>query len=141
MPQHTTHGQGGSPHVIRKLRSETEIAGNASPFCLESGTSGPCRDRCHCLSPAPLFTSVKCTLRQKKTESTISRVRFVAGAATASRPVVGPTQPPAQWVSGVSSTGVTFPGRDADQSLPSGVEVEKTWSCTSTSHTSLWRGA
>jgi hypothetical protein len=41
-----------------------------------------------------------------------------------SRPVLGPTQPPVQWVPGVLSPGVKArPGRDADHSPPSSAEV------------------
>jgi len=36
-----------------------------------------------------------------------------------SRPVLGPTQPPVQWVSGLSPGGKERPGRDTDPSLPS----------------------
>jgi hypothetical protein len=49
-------------------------------------------------------------------------VRFPAGqrifpVASVSRPALGPTQPPVQWVSGVLSLGVKArPGRDADHS-------------------------
>jgi hypothetical protein len=42
-----------------------------------------------------------------------------------SRPALGPTQPPVQWVPGVLSPGVKArPGRDADHSPPSIAEVE-----------------
>jgi hypothetical protein len=42
-----------------------------------------------------------------------------------SRPALGPTQPPVQWVSGVLSPGVKArPGRDAENSPPSSAEVE-----------------
>jgi hypothetical protein len=42
-----------------------------------------------------------------------------------SRPALGPTQPPVQWVPGVLSTGVKArPGCNADHSPPSKVEVE-----------------
>jgi hypothetical protein len=49
--------------------------------------------------------------------------------ASASRPAMGPTQPPAQWVSGGGGGryfpgGKARPGRDADHSTPSGAEVE-----------------
>jgi hypothetical protein len=44
----------------------------------------------------------------------------------ASRPVLGPTQTPIQWVSWVKR-----PGREADHSLPSSAEVNE-WSYTST---------
>jgi len=41
-----------------------------------------------------------------------------------SRPALGPTQPPVQWVRGVSR-GKKRPGRDADPSLPSSAVVMK----------------
>jgi hypothetical protein len=40
-----------------------------------------------------------------------------------SRPALGPTQPPVQWVPGVLSPGVK--ARDADHSPPSSAEVVK----------------
>jgi hypothetical protein len=44
--------------------------------------------------------------------------------SSASRPVLGPTQPPVQWVPGVLSPGAKAqPGRDADHSPPSSAEV------------------
>jgi hypothetical protein len=45
--------------------------------------------------------------------------------SSVSRPALGPTQPPVQWVPGVLSPGVKAgPGRDADHSPPSSVEVK-----------------
>jgi hypothetical protein len=45
--------------------------------------------------------------------------------SSVSRPALGPTQPPVQCVPGVLSPGVKArPGRDADHSPPSSVEVE-----------------
>jgi hypothetical protein len=46
---------------------------------------------------------------------------------TASRPALGPTQPPIQWVPGDLALGVKRPGREADHSLPSSAEVENAW--------------
>jgi hypothetical protein len=44
--------------------------------------------------------------------------------ASVSRPALGPTQPPVQWVPGVLSPGVKArPGRDADHSSLSSAEV------------------
>jgi hypothetical protein len=58
-----------------------------------------------------------------------------------SRPVLGPTQPPMQWVPDVLSPGVKQPGRGADYSPPCSGEVENAWGCTSALHTSSWCGA
>jgi hypothetical protein len=52
--------------------------------------------------------------------------------ATASRPALGPTQPPIQWVPGAPSLGEMRPGREADNSPPSNAEVKNEWSYTST---------
>jgi hypothetical protein len=50
----------------------------------------------------------------------------------ASRTAPGPTQPPIQWVPGTLSLGINHPGREADHSPPSSVEVKNAWSHTST---------
>jgi hypothetical protein len=47
--------------------------------------------------------------------------------STSSRPALGSTQPPIQWVPGVKRQG-----READHSTPSSAEVKKTWIYTST---------
>jgi hypothetical protein len=52
--------------------------------------------------------------------------------ATASRPVLGPTQPYIQWVPGTLSPGVKRPGREDDHLPPSSAEVKNTCSYTST---------
>jgi hypothetical protein len=44
---------------------------------------------------------------------------------TASRPALGPTQHPIQWVPGALSLGVKPPGREADHSLPCSAEVKE----------------
>jgi hypothetical protein len=49
-----------------------------------------------------------------------------------SRPVLGPTQPPVQWVSGALSPGVKLQRREADHSPPTSAEVKRTWIYTST---------
>jgi hypothetical protein len=48
-----------------------------------------------------------------------------------SRPALGPSQPPVQWVPGLSR-GKDWPGRDADLSPPSSAVVMEGWSYTST---------
>ena len=48
-----------------------------------------------------------------------------------SRPASGPTQPPVQWVPGLSR-GQRRPGRDADHTPPSSAEVKKELSYTFT---------
>jgi hypothetical protein len=52
--------------------------------------------------------------------------------STSSRPALGPTQPPIQWVPGAFSLGVKRRGRKADHSPPASVEIKKTWLYTST---------
>jgi hypothetical protein len=49
-----------------------------------------------------------------------------------SRTALGPTQPPIQWIPGALSLGVKRPGREADHSRPSSVEVKNAWSYTCT---------
>jgi hypothetical protein len=52
--------------------------------------------------------------------------------STLSRPAVGCTQPPIQWVPGALSPGVKRSGREADHSPPISAEVKRTWIYTST---------
>jgi hypothetical protein len=52
--------------------------------------------------------------------------------STQSRPALGPTQPPIQWVPGDPSLGVKRSGREANHTLPSSAEVNNAWSYTST---------
>jgi hypothetical protein len=49
-----------------------------------------------------------------------------------SRPVLGSTQPPIQWVPGALSPKVKRPGREADHSPPTSAEIKKMWIYTST---------
>jgi hypothetical protein len=51
---------------------------------------------------------------------------------TASRPALGPTQPPIQWVPGFLSLGIKRPGSEADHSSPSSALIKNAWSYTST---------
>jgi hypothetical protein len=52
--------------------------------------------------------------------------------STLSRPVLGSTQPPIQWVPGALSPGVKWQGREADHSPPTSAEVKKMWIYIST---------
>jgi hypothetical protein len=52
---------------------------------------------------------------------------------TASRPALGPTQSPIQWVRGVPSLGVKRPECEADHSPPSSAEVNNARNYTSIS--------
>jgi len=52
--------------------------------------------------------------------------------ATASRPALGLTQPPIQWVPGGFSPGVKRPGYKADHSPPYSAEIKNVWKYTST---------
>jgi hypothetical protein len=50
---------------------------------------------------------------------------------TSSRPALGSTQPPIQWVPGALSQGIKWPRREADYSSPAINEVKKMWIYTS----------
>jgi hypothetical protein len=52
--------------------------------------------------------------------------------STSSRPALGLTQPPIQWVPGALSPGVKRQGREADHSSLTSAEVKKIWIYTST---------
>jgi hypothetical protein len=61
---------------------------------------------------------------------------------TASRTVLGPTQPPIQWIPGALSSGVKRLGREADHSPPSSAEVKEFVELYLHSlNTPSWRGA
>jgi hypothetical protein len=47
---------------------------------------------------------------------------------TASRPALGPTQPPIQWVPGALYLGLKRPGSEADHLPPSSAGVKNVWS-------------
>jgi len=51
---------------------------------------------------------------------------------TTSRPALGPSQLPMQWVPGVVSQELNRPGREAYHSRPSTAEVQNAWIYTST---------
>jgi hypothetical protein len=76
-----------------------------------------------------------------------SGIRFPAGVGiflftTASRPSLGPTQPPIQWIQWAISMMVKRQGREADHSPPFSAEVKE---CVELylhfSNTPSWRGA
>jgi hypothetical protein len=49
-----------------------------------------------------------------------------------SRPALGSTQPPIQWVPGALSPGVKRPRREADHSPAASAKVKEMWIYTST---------
>jgi hypothetical protein len=62
-------------------------------------------------------------------------VRIPVGSrifSTMSRPALGSTQPPFEWVPGALSPEVKRQGREADHSTPASAEVRKMWIYTST---------
>jgi hypothetical protein len=63
------------------------------------------------------------------------RVQVTVGSrifSASSRPALGSTQPPTQWVPGTLSPGVKRPGNEADHSSPASVKVREMWIYTST---------
>jgi hypothetical protein len=61
--------------------------------------------------------------------------------STASRPALGSTQPPIQWVQWAFSPGVKQEEREADHSAPSSAEVKKGEAMTPLPHMSSWHSA
>jgi hypothetical protein len=59
--------------------------------------------------------------------------------SVASRPALGPIQPPLQWLQAGLSPGIKRQKREADHSHPSGVEVKNDRTIPSLSKTSSWR--
>jgi hypothetical protein len=69
--------------------------------------------------------------RQSGQSSSSGRVKNFL-FSTSSRPALGPTQPPTQWVPGAVSPGIKRPGREADHSPAASAEANKMWTYTST---------
>jgi hypothetical protein len=69
--------------------------------------------------------------RQKVSELE-SRYGQVFPFSTSSRPVLGRTRPPIQWLPVALSPGVKRPGREADHSPPTVAKDKKTWTYSST---------
>jgi hypothetical protein len=61
--------------------------------------------------------------------------------STASRPTLGPTQPPIQWIPENLSLGIKRQGCEADHSPPSSAEVEKDGDIPPLPHISPWHSA
>jgi hypothetical protein len=82
---------------------------------------------------------------QRRATGWTTRVRFPAVQdfffSTASRPTLGPTQPPIQLVPGALSLGVKRQGPEADHSPPSSAEVKNYGGIPPLPHMSSWRGA
>jgi hypothetical protein len=99
------------------------------------------RNRCHISESNHLCPSIFICLSYRSTSPRILNLYTAASPlpgfdprqrqrifplTPASRPAVGPTQPPIHWVLGDSFPGgKSRPGRDADHSPPSSAEVKK----------------
>jgi len=59
---------------------------------------------------------------------------------TVSRPALGPTQTPIQWVRGALTPAVKRLGRETHHSPPPRTEVKNAWSLPPLPNTSSWRG-
>jgi hypothetical protein len=57
---------------------------------------------------------------------------MIGGSSPVSRPTLGATQPPIQWVPGALYLGVKRSRREAAHLPPSTTEVKNAWSYTST---------
>jgi len=85
-----------------------------------------------------IFTFSICNITLQKNISasvTYGNSTFTLGAVhlvlDLTRPALGSTHPPIQWVPGALSPGVKRLGREADHSPPSSTEIKNAWCCTS----------
>jgi len=81
-----------------------------------------------------LFNLIEARLRTGRLVSIPGRYndQMFFTSPTASRPVLGPTQPPIQWVPGTHTLGVKQQGHEDDHSHPSRAKVKSAWGYTST---------
>jgi hypothetical protein len=85
----------------------------------------------------PAFSRYSAWLRDGRPGFNFRRELRIFLFATASRPALGPTTSPIQWVLGALSLGVKQPRREADNSPPSSAKVKNAWSYTSTTPSRL----
>jgi hypothetical protein len=71
--------------------------------------------------------------RGRSRDSADGRSSSPGGFSMSSRPALGPTQPPIQWVPRALSPEIQRLGREVDHSPPTSAEVKKSWVYTSTS--------
>jgi hypothetical protein len=109
--------------------------GGGGPLCALSALAASC-----CLTFSRLhFSSSSCAISNGESgylsrygNGFDSRQDKIFLFSTASRPALGPTQPPIQWAQRVISPGVKRQRREADHSPLTSAEVKNTWNYTST---------
>jgi hypothetical protein len=80
-------------------------------------------------------------MRNKNKISVTITITIISLYTQASRPALGPTQPPIQWIPEALCPGVQLEVREAERSLPSSAEDKNGEAITPLSHTSSWHGA
>jgi hypothetical protein len=90
-----------------------------------------------------IFYSIVSRLRAERPEFGSWHWQGIFLFPTASTPILGPTQPPIQWVSGALAPVVKRPRREADHSPPFNVmpRLRMRGAITPLPHTSSWSGA
>jgi len=118
--------------VVRGSKPNRNIGGDASLYCSEALFSDwSSYEILSCVPLHSVFSVIQNTSSGKPCLVLlwIAGIEFPVGVGTylfaKSRPGLGPTQSPIQWVQGVLSLEVKRPGRKADDSPPSSAEVKK----------------
>jgi hypothetical protein len=86
----------------------------------------------YCLYNAYYFTSDRLLDEWQRSQSSSPGREEIFLLTTSSGPVLGPTQPPIQWVSGARSR-VKRPGREVHHSPLTSADIKNTWIYTSIS--------
>jgi hypothetical protein len=144
------HLQGGR---ISQANNQREAGSNADWFSTDYTSSSPRKQNSsfafelfHIFGRIVIYCYYLAQSVERRATGSSARVRFPAGAreffySTASRLVLGPTQPPIQWVPRVISRGIKRPGRESDNSPPSSIEFKNGGAMPLLSHAFSWRCA
>jgi hypothetical protein len=134
-----------SPQGFRILQ-ESVIPVRAEPtpaIICKLDQNESCRKKCAVCCSLSVFTASQQLATDSRPRDQSSRPCWDKTflLSTSSRPILGLTHLPIQWVSASLSPAVKWPGCEADHSPPISAEVNNTWIQTFTPNMSSWHSA